>query len=256
MTEPLASLLPQCPAIQAIANCRHHSRPAPAGISSTQDTRATSASPCRDRQSGAEPNRSQHESGMLIHKLSCVSAGCACFAGRCWTVLKSRGREARLVEPGAPRSEGRKWRGFRQRRLPLSTLASSLMMRAPARVIGPETALVAQALVHDDAHATSSAPSQPGPPPLGCRHGAVNAPSVQNGGDQPGHHAMQHRRHTGNTPKTRQKHQPIAWSLEDTHATEALIPSVLDTSGPTTPDNRPHHHAGPTENNRHLETHE
>ena len=175
MTEPLASLLPQCPAIQAIANCRHHSRPAPAGISSTQDTRATSASPCRDRQSGAEPNRSQHESGMLIHKLSCVSAGCACFAGRCWTVLKSRGREARLVEPGAPRSEGRKWRGFRQRRLPLSTLASSLMMRAPARVIGPETALVAQPLVHDDAHATSSAPSRPGPLRGGPDSGAGTA---------------------------------------------------------------------------------
>ena len=150
-----------------------------------------------------------------------------------------------MVEPGAPRSEGRKWRGFRQRRLPLSTLASSLMMRAPARVIGPETALVAQPLVHDDAHATSSAPSQPGPPPLGCRYGAVSAPGVQNGGDQPGHHAMQHRRHTGNTPKTRQKHQPIARFLGDTHATEALIPSVLDTPSPTTPDNRPHHHAGP-----------
>ena len=52
-------------------------------------------------------------------------------------------------------------------------------------------------------------------------------------------------RDTENTPETQRKHQPIAWSPGDTHATEALIPSVLDTPSPTTPDNRPHHHAGP-----------
>jgi len=66
--------------------------------------------------------------------------------------------------PGRLGSGGRKWRGFRQRRLPLSTLASSLMMRAPARVIGPETALVAQPLVHDKAHALERpAPARPAP---------------------------------------------------------------------------------------------
>lgn len=36
------------------------------------------------------------------------------------------------------------------------------MMRAPARVIGPETALVAQPLVHDKAHALERpAPARP-----------------------------------------------------------------------------------------------
>jgi len=49
------------------------------------------------------------------------------------------------------------------------------MMRAPARVIGPETALVAQPLVHDDAHATSSAPSRPGPLRGGPDSGAGTA---------------------------------------------------------------------------------
>ena len=42
---------------------------------------------------------------------------------------------------------------------------------------------------------------------------------------------MQH--DTENTPETQRKHQPIAWSPGDTHATEALIPSVLDKSAPT-----------------------
>ena len=73
----------------------------------------------------------------------------------------------------------------------------------------------------------------------------MNAPSVQNGGDQPGHHAARHRKHIESTLETRRNLQVIAWSLGDTHATEALIPSVLDTPSPTTPDNRPHHHAGP-----------
>ena len=63
-------------------------------------------------------------------------------------------------------------------------------------------------------------------------------------------------RDTENTLKTQRKHQSITRFLEDTWAIDTLIPSVLDTPGPTTPDNRPHHHAGPTENNRHLETHE
>ena len=54
---------------------------------------------------------------------------------------------------------------------------------------------------------------------------------------------MQH--DTESTPETRRKHQAIAWSLGDTQASEALIPSVLDTPSPTTPDNRPHRHAGP-----------
>ena len=61
----------------------------------------------------------------------------------------------------------------------------------------------------------------------------MRVPGVQNGGDQPGHHAARHRKHTGNTAKTRQKHQFIARFLEDTQATEALIPSVLDKSAPT-----------------------
>ena len=74
-----------------------------------------------------------------------------------------------------------------------------------------------------------------------CRHGALRVPGVQNGGDQPGHHAAQHR----STLKTRRKHQAIARFLGDTWAVDTLIPSVLDTPGPTTPDNHPHRHAGP-----------
>ena len=82
-----------------------------------------------------------------------------------------RGRSSRVEggrrgwsSPGRLGSGGRKWRGFRQRRLPLSTLASSLMMRAPALMISLELALAAQAPVHDKVQAPSSAPPQPGPP--------------------------------------------------------------------------------------------
>ena len=78
---------------------------------------------------------------------------------------------------------------------------------------------------------------------LWCRHGAVSAPGVQNGGDQPGHHAARHR----SPLKTRRKHQAIARFLEDTQASEALIPSVLDTLSPTSPSTDPHRHAGPTD---------
>ena len=49
------------------------------------------------------------------------------------------------------------------------------MMRAPARVIGPETALVAQPLVHDKAQAPSSAPPQPSPLRGGPDSGAGTA---------------------------------------------------------------------------------
>jgi len=37
---------------------------------------------------------------------------------------------------------------------------------------------------------------------LWCLRGAVSAPGVQNGGDQPGHHAAQHR----STPETQREH--------------------------------------------------
>jgi len=37
----------------------------------------------------------------LIHKLPHVSAGCVRFVGRRWAVLESRGRDMRLIEPGA-----------------------------------------------------------------------------------------------------------------------------------------------------------
>ena len=37
----------------------------------------------------------------LIHKLPHVSAGCVRFVGRRWAVLESRGRDVRLIEPGA-----------------------------------------------------------------------------------------------------------------------------------------------------------
>ena len=64
---------------------------------------------CRDT---LHVHRGFRAPGSLIHELSRVSASCVCCAGRCWTVLKSRGRDARLVAPGAPRSDGRRWRGF------------------------------------------------------------------------------------------------------------------------------------------------
>ena len=72
-----------------------------------------------------------------------------------------------------------------------------------------------------------------------CRRGAVSASGVQNGGDQPGQHAARHRKPTGSTAETQRKHHVIAWFLGDTQATEALIPSVLDTSDPTTPSTDP-----------------
>ena len=138
---------------------------------------------CRDT---LHVHRGFRAPGSLIHELSRVSASCVCCAGRCWTVLKSRGRDARLVEPGAPRSEGRKRRGFRQ---PGSTGTAALnatpppMLRArPSRSapnprwrcgpglqvltgtqIPPEPAPAVRPLVHDGAHATSSTPPQPGP---------------------------------------------------------------------------------------------
>ena len=82
---------------------------------------------------------------------------------------------------------------------------SSLMTRPLALVIRPEAALAVQALVHDDAHAPSSAPPQPGAPEtarLWCRRGALRAPGVQNGGDQPEHHAARHR----STPEKQRNH--------------------------------------------------
>ena len=159
--------------------------------------------------------------------------------------LRVVGRDVRLP-PEAPRSEDRRWRGFQP-----STGAAALNAgfipddKAPALVISTESALAAHTLVHDDAHAPSKhpAPAQPAPKTalLWCRHGALSAPGVQNGGDQPGHHAARHR----STPETHRKHRVIAWFLGDTRTTEALIPSVLDTSGPTTPINRSHQHAAP-----------
>ena len=84
---------------------------------------------------------------------------------------------------------------------------------------------------------------------LWCRHGALSAPGVQSGGDQPGQHAARCR-----------KHQVIAWFLGDTQAIGALISSFLDTSDPTTPANRLHRHAAPPKQpipqERHVEAHE
>ena len=161
-------------------------------------------------------------------------------------------RAHRLVPAG--RGGGEHEGSGRQRAL---LAGSSLMTRPLALVIRDEPALAAQALVHDKVQAPSSAPPRPAPETalLWCRHGALRAPGVQNGGDQPGHHAARHR----SPLKTRRKHQAIARFLGDAQATEALIPSVLDTLSPTSPSTDPHRHAGPTDTTaprgRHLETH-
>ena len=144
--------------------------------------------------------------------------------------------------PGVPRSEDRE-RGFwPSTARPPSRPASSLMMRprssdrprprvggAPPRSRRCSCALECPALVRLAA----------GSALFWCRRGAVSASGVQNGGDQPGQHAARHRKPTGSTAETQRKHHVIAWFLGDTQATEALIPSVLDTSGPTTPSTDP-----------------
>ena len=122
----------------------------------------------------------------------------------------------------------------RQRGLLPSTPASSPMMRARPSRSAPNsrwrrapsfTTMLKRPRVPRPASPTAL---------LGCRHGALTAPGVQNGGDQPRYHAARHR----SAPETQRKHQVIAWFPGDTQATEALIPSVLDTPGPTSPANR------------------
>ena len=128
------------------------------------------------------------------------------FYGEVLTVFRSRGWDARLVAPpGVPRSEDRE-RGFWPSTVrPPSRSASSLMMRprssdrprprvggAPPRLRRCARAFECPALVRLAA----------GTALLWCRHGAVSASGVQNGGDQPGHHAARHR----STLKTQRKH--------------------------------------------------
>ena len=173
----------------------------------------------------------------------CLRKLCLLCEGRSSRVV---GRDTRLGAPGMPRSEGWSWRGF----WPSAGVAAFKGGFVPddaalTLVIGLEPALALQSLVHDDAHCAFECPAPPRPAAgmalLWCRHGSVRAPGVQNGGDQPEHHAARHR----STPETHRKHRVIAWFLGDTRTTEALIPSVLDTSGPTTPINRSHQHAAP-----------
>ena len=150
--------------------------------------------------------------------------------------------------PGAPRSEDRRWRGFQP-----STGAAALNAgfipddKAPALVISTEPALATHTLVHDNAHASSSASPRPGPlrrqPYSGV--GTAHRPRQVSKTEEISPATMQ--RDTENTLKTQRKHQSIARFLEDTWAIDTLIPSVLDTPGPTTPDNRPRQHATPPE---------
>ena len=189
---------------------------------------------CRDT---LHVHRGFRAPGSLIHELSRVSASCVCCAGRCWTVLKSRGRDARLVAPGAPRSEGRRWRGFQP-----STGAAALNATPPpmTRPRPSRSAPNPRWRCKPSSMTRPRHPRVPRPSPaprmalLWCRDGALRGPGVQNGGDQPGHHAARHRKHTEKTAKTQRKRQAIAWFPGDTQASEALIPSVLDTPGPTT----------------------
>ena len=61
-----------------------------------------------------------------------------------------------------------------------------------------------------------------------------------------------HRKHSENTPKT-PAHRTVSWR-DPRH--RGFNPLRFGHTQPNNPINRPHHHAGPTENNRHLETHE
>lgn len=71
---------------------------------------------------------------------------------RGWAVFKGRGWEARLVEPGAPPSEGRGRRGFRPSTGAVAFNAGFVPDdEGPPLAISPELALAAQALVHDKA---------------------------------------------------------------------------------------------------------
>ena len=60
-----------------------------------------------DRGCHALPKPSRSTSRLMgssrgfIHKLPHVSAGCVRFVERRWAVLESRGRDVRLIEPGA-----------------------------------------------------------------------------------------------------------------------------------------------------------
>ena len=132
--------------------------------------------------------------------------------------------------------------------------------KVPALVISTEPALATHTFVHDNAPASSSASPRPGPlrrqPYSGV--GTAHRPRQVSKTEEISPATMQ--RDTENTLKTQRKHQSIARFLEDTWAIDTLIPSVLDTPGPTTPDNRPRQHATPPETTapreRHLETHE
>ena len=163
-------------------------------------------------------------------------------------VLKSRRAGCAVAPPGAPRSEDRRWRGFQP-----STGAAALNAgfipddKAPALVISTEPALATHTLVHDNAHASSSASPRPGPlrrqPYSGV--GTAHRPRQVSKTEEISPATMQ--RDTENTLKTQRKHQSITRFLEDTWAIDTLIPSLLDTPGPTTPDNRPRQHATPPE---------
>ena len=140
----------------------------------------------------------------LICGLSGVSAGCACFArgGRFSGV---EGGMRGWSPPGVPRSEGRgagvlavngaaafKVGFVPDDEAPVLGSAPDSRWRREPRPRRCSCALECPALVRLAA----------GSALFWCRRGAVSASGVQNGGDQPGQHAAQHRKHTGNTTKT------------------------------------------------------
>ena len=154
--------------------------------------------------------------------------------------------------PGRLGSGGRGWRGSRSSTGTAAFIKAGFVPddEAPALMISLELALAAQALVHDKAQAPSSAPPQPGPPDSPTRVPArrserAKCPKRRRSARAP----------CSATPKAHRKHNENTGSshgfLKIPQATETLIPSVLDTSGPTTPSTDPTS-TPPHRNNRHL----
>ena len=202
--------------------------------------------------------------------------------------------------PGGPRSEDRRWRGFQPSTgaaalnagfIPDAEAPTLAIIPEPALAvrpglqvltgaqIPPESAPAVRPLIHDEAHAPLSALPQSSPVRWG------NVPDCLRTLPQPGPlgggwlcSGVGAARWVRQVSKTEEIEASVAWVCPRNYAVgwcfwcdfgvfsvsrcmmPGLISSVLDTAGPTTPDNRPHQHAAPPKTTnpreRHLETHE
>ena len=180
------------------------------------------------------------------------------------SVVRGGGQSSRVAggmrawsPPGAPRSEGRRWRGFQP-----STGAAALkatlspMLRARPSRSAPNPRW--RCKPSSTTMLTRPRAPWPGPPDGPAlvpvrRSERARCPKRRRSARTPCNATPKaHRKHTENTPKT-PAHRMVSWR-HPRH--RGFNPLRFGHTQPNNPINRPHHHAGPTENNRHLETHE